>query len=130
MFFFLMRRRPPRSTRTDTLFPYTTLIRSEDEELLEVVELEIRELLAKFEFDGDNTPIIKGSALKALQEVQLNTNVKKGENVWVDKIFDLINKIDNFVEIPKREKEKPFLMSIEDVFTISGRGTEIGRAHV
>lgn len=96
---------------------------AEDEELLEVVELEIRELLAKFEFDGDNTPIIKGSALKALQEVQLNAQVKKGENIWVDKIFDLINKIDNFVEIPKREKEKPFLMSIEDVFTISGRGT-------
>lgn len=95
----------------------------DDKELLEVVELEIRELLSKFDFDGDNTPIITGSALRALQEVQLNSNIKLGQNIWVDKIFELINKIDSFIETPTRDKEKAFLMSIEDVFSISGRGT-------
>jgi len=95
----------------------------EDKELLEVVEMEVRELLTNFDFDGENTPIILGSALKALQDVQENPTIAKNESIWVDKIFDLIDKIDTFVEIPEREKEKPFLMSIEDVFTISGRGT-------
>src|SRR5690606_16063543 len=95
----------------------------EDKELLEVVEMEIRELLSKFDFDGNNAPIVSGSALKALSEVQGNPNVKKGENIWVDKIFELLAKIDEYVEIPVREIDKPFLMSIEDVFSISGRGT-------
>jgi elongation factor Tu len=95
----------------------------EDKELMEVVEMEVRELLSKFEFDGDNVPIVSGSALKALSEVQENPNVKKGDNVWVDKIFELLAKIDEYIEIPTRETEKPFLMSIEDVFSISGRGT-------
>lgn len=95
----------------------------DDSELVEVVEMEVRELLTNFNFDGDNAPIIKGSALKALQEVQSNTKITKGENVWVDKIFDLISNIDSFVDVPVRETDKPFLMSIEDVFSISGRGT-------
>lgn len=95
----------------------------EDKELLEVVEMEIRELLSKFDFDGNNAPIVSGSALKALSEVQGNPSVKKGENIWVDKIFELLAKIDEYVEIPVREIDKPFLMSIEDVFSISGRGT-------
>jgi len=95
----------------------------EDKELLEVVEMEVRELLSKFEFDGDNAPIVSGSALKALSEVQENPTVKKGDNIWVDKIFELLTKIDEYIEIPVRETEKPFLMSIEDVFSISGRGT-------
>lgn len=95
----------------------------EDKELLEVVDMEVRELLTSFDFDGENTPIILGSALKALQDVQSNPTITRGTSVWVDKIFDLVDKIDTFVDVPKREKEKPFLMSIEDVFTISGRGT-------
>lgn len=95
----------------------------EDKELLEVVEMEVRELLTKFEFDGNNAPIVSGSALKALAEVQENPTVKKGDNIWVDKIFELLSKIDEYIEVPVRETEKPFLMSIEDVFSISGRGT-------
>jgi translation elongation factor TU len=95
----------------------------DDKELLEVVELEVRELLSKFEFDGENAPIVSGSALKALTEVQENPTVKKGDNIWVDKIFELLTKVDEYVEVPVREVEKPFLMSIEDVFSISGRGT-------
>ena len=85
----------------------------EDAELLELVEMEIRELLSFYKFDGDNTPIIKGSALGGL-----NNDPK-----WVDKIMELMNAVDSFIPLPPREKEKPFLMPVEDVFTITGRGT-------
>jgi elongation factor Tu len=89
----------------------------EDEELLELVELEIRELLTRYEFDGDNTPIIRGSALKAL-----NSDGKRG-SPDTDPIFNLMDTVDDFIPEPVREVDKPFLMPVEDVFTITGRGT-------
>jgi elongation factor Tu len=89
----------------------------EDEELLELVEMEIRELLTKYEFDGDNTPIIRGSALKAL-----NSDGKRG-NPDTDPIFQLMDTVDEYIPEPVREVDKPFLMPVEDVFTITGRGT-------
>ena len=89
----------------------------EDEELLELVEMEIRELLTKYEFDGDNTPIVRGSALKAL-----NSDGKRG-NADTDPIFKLMDTVDDFIPEPVREIDKPFLMPVEDVFTITGRGT-------
>ena len=89
----------------------------DDEELLELVELEIRELLSKYDFPGNDIPIIKGSALKAL-------NGDKGE-LGEDSIMNLITKMDDYIPIPKRDIDKPFLLPIEDVFTISGRGTVV-----
>src|SRR6218665_267054 len=85
----------------------------EDAELLDLVEMEIRELLTFYKFDGDNTPIIRGSALGGL-----NNDPK-----WVDKILELMEAVDNYIPIPPRDKDKPFLMPVEDVFTITGRGT-------
>jgi elongation factor Tu len=85
----------------------------EDAELLDLVEMEIRELLTFYKFDGDNTPIIRGSALGGL-----NNDPK-----WVEKIMELMDAVDAFIPIPPREKDKPFLMPVEDVFTITGRGT-------
>ena len=89
----------------------------DDEELLELVELEIRELLNQYEFPGDDTPIIRGSALKAL-----NSSGKKGDPD-ADPIFKLMDTVDSYIPDPVREVDKPFLMPIEDVFTITGRGT-------
>jgi elongation factor Tu len=85
----------------------------EDPELLDLVEMEVRELLSFYQFDGDNTPIIRGSALGGLN---------KDAN-WVPKIMELMDAVDTFIPLPPREKEKPFLMPVEDVFTITGRGT-------
>ncbi|MEZ4799301.1 MAG: elongation factor Tu [Flavobacteriales bacterium] len=85
----------------------------DDAELLDLVEMEIRELLSFYEYDGDNTPVIRGSALGALN----------GEPKWVDTVRELMDAVDNWIPIPPREVEKPFLMSVEDVFTITGRGT-------
>ena len=85
----------------------------DDEELLELVEMEVRELLSFYEYDGDNGPVIAGSALGALN----------GEGNWVDTVMSLMEAVDTWIEIPPRDNEKPFLMSIEDVFTITGRGT-------
>jgi elongation factor Tu len=85
----------------------------DDEELLELVEMEIRELLSFYEYDGDNGPIVQGSALGALN----------GEGKWVETVMNLMEQVDQWIEIPPRDNEKPFLMSIEDVFTITGRGT-------
>ena len=85
----------------------------DDEELLELVEMEIRELLSFYEYDGDNSPVIKGSALGALN----------GEQKWVDTVMELMEAVDNWIEEPERDNEKPFLMPIEDVFSITGRGT-------
>ena len=87
----------------------------DDEELLDLVEMEIRELLSEYEFDGDNTPVIRGSALKALE----------GDANWSAKIDELMNAVDTWIPTPERDNEKPFLMSIEDVFTITGRGTVV-----
>ena len=90
----------------------------DDAELIELVELEMRELLDKYEFPGDDTPIIRGSALKALQSGDPNSPDSKC-------IFDLMDAIDSFIPEPKRDIDKPFLMPIEDVFSISGRGTVV-----
>ena len=87
----------------------------DDEELLELVEMDIRELLNEYGFEGDETPIIRGSALKALE----------GDPEWVGKIDELMNAVDTWIPTPERDNDKPFLMSIEDVFTITGRGTVV-----
>jgi len=86
----------------------------DDEELLELVEMEVRELLDEYEFPGDDTPIIKGSALKALEYP---------ESPWGDSIIELFEAVDEYIPEPQRETEKPFLMPVEDVFSITGRGT-------
>jgi elongation factor Tu len=95
----------------------------DDEELLELVELEIRELLSEYDFPGDDIPIVSGSALLALEALTANPNIKKGDNEWVDKIYDLMDAVDSYIPTPEREIDKPFLMAVEDVFSISGRGT-------
>ena len=87
----------------------------DDEELLDLVEMEVRELLTSYDYDGDNTPIIRGSALKALE----------GDKEYEDKIMELMDAVDSWIETPERDTEKPFLMPIEDVFTITGRGTVV-----
>ena len=87
----------------------------DDPELLDLVEMEVRELLSSYEFDGDNTPIIRGSALKALE----------GDPAYEDKIMELMDAVDEWIPTPERDNDKPFLMSIEDVFTITGRGTVV-----
>ncbi|NNN11820.1 MAG: elongation factor Tu, partial [Acidimicrobiaceae bacterium] len=87
----------------------------DDEELLDLVELEVRELLNEYEFPGDDTPVVRVSALKALE----------GDTAWADKIIELMNAVDDSIPEPKRDVEKPFLMPIEDVFTIPGRGTVV-----
>jgi elongation factor Tu len=88
----------------------------DDEELIELVEMEIRELLSEYEFDGDETPIVVGSALKALED-------PSGE--WGDKILELMKEVDEYIPEPERATDKPFLMPIEDVFSITGRGTVV-----
>lgn len=95
----------------------------DDEELLDLVEMEVRELLTSYELDGDNTPFIRGSALKALEAVQANPKIQKGEDKWVDKIWELMDAIDSYIPTPERDLDKPFLMPVEDVFSITGRGT-------
>ena len=86
----------------------------DDEELLDLVEMEVRELLDEYEFPGDDLPVIRGSALKALEDPNCE---------WADNILELMDAVDSYIPDPAREKDKPFLMPIEDVFTISGRGT-------
>nr|WP_263323887.1 elongation factor Tu [Neobacillus sp. Marseille-Q6967] len=85
----------------------------DDEELLELVEMEIRDLLSEYEFPGDDTPVIKGSALKALE----------GDAAWEEKIYELMTAVDEYIPTPQRDTEKPFMMPVEDVFSITGRGT-------
>ncbi len=85
----------------------------DDPELLDLVEMEIRDLLSFYDFDGDNTPIIRGSALGALN----------GEPAWEDKVVELMNAVDEWIPLPQRDKDKDFLMPVEDVFSITGRGT-------
>jgi len=87
----------------------------DDEDLLELVEVEVRDLLNKYEFPGDDTPVVRISALKALE----------GDAKWADSIIELMNAVDSFIPTPAREVDKPFLMPVEDVFTITGRGTVI-----
>jgi elongation factor Tu len=95
----------------------------DDPELLELVEMEVRDLLNDYDFPGDEVPVIAGSALKALEVLQQNPNTKRGENEWVDKIWELLDAIDEYIPTPERDVDKPFLMPVEDVFTITGRGT-------
>jgi len=97
----------------------------DDEELLELVEMEVRELLSHYGFDGDNIPIVRGAALKALEAMQANPAVKKGEDKWVDAIYQLMDAVDDYIPVPDRPTDLPFLMPIEDVFTIPGRGTVV-----
>src|SRR5947208_1542902 len=87
----------------------------DDEELLDLVELEVRELLNEYEFPGDDTPVVRVSALKALE----------GDPEWTPKILELMDAVDSFIPMPERDLDKPFLMPIEDVFTITGRGTVV-----
>ncbi len=84
-----------------------------DEELVELVEMDVRELLSKYDFDGDNTPVIKGSALKAVE----------GDEKYMDAVMELVKAMDDYIEEPKRDLDKDFLMPVEDVFSIKGRGT-------
>jgi len=93
----------------------------DDEELLELVELEVRELLNEYEFPGDDIPIVKGSALKALEAAQSGADVTT--DPWCKSIFELMEAIDSYVPTPERDTDKPFLMPVEDVFSITGRGT-------
>ena len=86
----------------------------DDEELIELVEMEVRELLSEYEFDGDEAPVVVGSALKALEDP---------EGEWGDKIVELMNQVDEYIPTPERDVDKPFLMPVEDVFSITGRGT-------
>ncbi|MTI94247.1 MAG: elongation factor Tu [Firmicutes bacterium] len=88
----------------------------DDEELLELVEMEVRELLSEYDFPGDDIPVVRGSALKALEDPD-------GE--WADKIMELMSAVDEYIPQPERDVDKPFLMPIEDVFTITGRGTVV-----
>ena len=98
----------------------------DDEEMLDLVEMEVRDLLSKYDFDGDNAPVIRGSALGALN----------GEPQWEEKVIELMDAVDSYIPLPVRENEKPFLMPIEDIFSITGRGTvvtgriETGTIHV
>jgi elongation factor Tu len=87
----------------------------DDEEILELVELEVRELLSEYEFPGDDLPVVRVSALKALE----------GDTEWADKLMELMNAVDTAIPQPEREIDKPFLMPVEDVFTITGRGTVV-----
>merc|ERR1712127_129578 len=95
----------------------------DDAELLELVELEVRELLSAYDFPGDDIPICPGSALQAIEAISANPSIKRGENPWVDKIYSLMDAVDEYIPTPVRDVEKSFLMAIEDVFSITGRGT-------
>ncbi|AGI98867.1 elongation factor Tu (chloroplast) [Nannochloropsis oceanica] len=95
----------------------------DDDELLELVELEVRELLSNYDFPGEEIPFVSGSALLALEAVTNATVTKRGENQWVDKIFDLMDAVDSYIPTPVRDVDKTFLMAVEDVFSITGRGT-------
>ena len=98
----------------------------DDEEMLELVEMDMRDLLSQYDYDGDNTPVIRGSALGALE----------GDPKWVEKVMELMDAVDNWIPLPPRDIDKPFLMPVEDVFSITGRGTvatgriEAGRVKV
>lgn len=95
----------------------------DDPELLELVELEIRETLDKYEFPGDDIPIVAGSALLALEALTEADSMNRDDNEWVDKIYKLMDEVDAYIPTPERMTDKPFLMAVEDVFSITGRGT-------
>ena len=95
----------------------------DDVELLELVEMEVRETLGNYKFPADEVPVVSGSALLALEALTENPSLERGQNKWVDKILDLMDQVDNYIQTPERETDKPFLMAVEDVFSITGRGT-------
>nr|YP_009393784.1 translation elongation factor Tu [Caloglossa beccarii]ARW62346.1 translation elongation factor Tu [Caloglossa beccarii] len=95
----------------------------EDDELRELVELEVRELLVNYDFPGDDIPFVAGSALLALETISKNEQITRGEDEWVDKIHSLMDAVDSYIPTPQRDTEKTFLMAVEDVFSITGRGT-------
>ncbi|MCO5552394.1 hypothetical protein L7F22_005905 [Adiantum nelumboides] len=95
----------------------------DDEEFIELVELEIRDLLTSYEFPGDDVAVVAGSALRALEAFEKTTKIARGDNEWVDKIYQLIDAVDNNIPVPVRQVDLPFLMAVEDVFSITGRGT-------
>nr|YP_009300478.1 elongation factor Tu [Campylaephora sungminbooi]AKU47397.1 elongation factor Tu [Campylaephora sungminbooi]ALN11844.1 elongation factor Tu [Campylaephora sungminbooi] len=95
----------------------------DDEELKELVELEVIELLDAYDFPGEEIPFVAGSALMALQKVTENSSIQRGEDSWVDKIYLLMDEVDKYIPTPQRDTEKTFLMAVEDVFSITGRGT-------
>ncbi len=97
----------------------------EDEELVELVELEIRELLSSYNFPGDEIPIVAGSALQALEKMTAAPKTQRGEDEWIDRIYELMDAVDSYIPTPEREFDKPFLMAVEDVFSIKGRGTVV-----
>jgi elongation factor Tu len=95
----------------------------DDEELIELVEMEVRELLSKYKFPGDDTPVIQGSGLKATEALIANAKTQRGEDKWVDCIWKLMDAVDSYIPDPERDTDKPMLMAVEDVFSITGRGT-------
>jgi elongation factor Tu len=97
----------------------------DDPELLELVEVEVRDLLKQYQYPGDKTPVVKGSALKALEALEATggKGIPRGQNEWVDKLWELVDAVDSYIPTPQREVDKPFLMAVEDIFTITGRGT-------
>lgn len=95
----------------------------DDAELLELVELEVRETLNNYEFPGDEIPVVSGSALLSVEALTQNPKITRGENKWVDKILDLMDQVDSYIPTPTRDTDKDFLMAVEDVFSITGRGT-------
>jgi elongation factor Tu len=95
----------------------------DDDELIELVEMEVRELLSSYDFPGDDIPIVAGSALQALEAIIAEPTTTRGTNKWVDKIFNLMDEVDSYIPTPIRDTEKTFLMAVEDVFSITGRGT-------
>ena len=95
----------------------------DDAELLELVQLEVQELLSKYDFPGDEIPFVSGSALLALEALTKNPKLIRGQDKWVDTIYSLMDKVDSYIPTPEREVDKSFLMAVEDVFSITGRGT-------
>src|SRR5438552_2695276 len=97
----------------------------DDDEILELVEEEVRDLLNEYEFPGDKIPVIRGSAVKALEALEGTggKGIVRGKNEWVDKLWALVDAVDTYIPTPQREVEKPFLMAVEDIITITGRGT-------
>ena len=95
----------------------------DDEELLELVELEVRETLNQYEFPGDDIPVCSGSALLALEALMENPEAEQEDNEWVQKIYQLMDLVDEYIPVPDRETDKPFLMAVENVVSITGRGT-------
>ena len=95
----------------------------DDDELVELVEMEVRELLSKYKFPGDDLPIVRGSGLKATEALIANAKIQRGEDKWVDCIWALMDAVDSYIPDPERDIDKPMLMAVEDVFSITGRGT-------